>query len=354
MSATGLRPNAGRRYHPSMERSATDDALLQAARVIARGGELDRKLDALAAQIRSAAGADAALIYVLDPLAGTLVPAAVAGIEAPEPGQAGVIKLDDRETLLARAVHERRTVTGAPGSSPGQAYATATALPLVYVDDAGAEGGEGAVLVGYGTEPAPGAADAESLAALADLCAVAIRQARLENTLRERAEWFGRVASSDALTGLPNRVTFERMLELELARATRQQSELSLVLFDVDGMAAINRDHGAHVGDDVLRATASLLADQVRLIDGVARIGADEFGLVAPGGGGAVAGRRIRDSARQVSLPVGGPLSLSAAAVVFPRDGASTSELLSRAAEVLAQAQQEGPGTVLAAREGEA
>jgi diguanylate cyclase (GGDEF)-like protein len=337
-----------------MERSATDVALVEAARVIARGGELDRKLDALATQIRSAAKADAVLIYVLDPLAGTLVPAAVAGIDPPAAGQAGVIRLDDREALLARAVRERQAVTGAARSSPGQAYATATALPLVYVDEAGAEDGEGAVLVGYAAEAAASAADPESLAALADLCAVAIRQARLENTLRERAEWLGRVASSDALTGLPNRVTFERMLELELARATRQQTELSVVLFDIDGMAAINRDHGAHVGDDVLRATASLLADQVRLIDGVARIGADEFGLVAPGGGGAVAGRRIREAATRVSLPVGGPLSISAAAVVFPHDGANASELLARAEEVLSQAIQQGPGTVLGARETEA
>ena len=41
----------------------------------------------------------------------------------------------------------------------------------------------------------------------------------------ERADWIGRLANTDALTGLANRVTFERMLELEIARARRQETQ---------------------------------------------------------------------------------------------------------------------------------
>jgi two-component system, cell cycle response regulator len=338
-----------------MERPTNDPALVQAAHVIARGGELDRKLDALAEAAQSLSGAGVAVIYVLDPVTATVVPAAAAGVDLETLSDGGSLPIADPEALVARVVRERRRASsGSEGPATGGALAdfrTAVALPLVYADDAGTEEAEGALLVAYDDRPTDEDGTDEALAALADLCAVAIRQARLEHTLRERAEWMSRVASSDALTGLPNRTTFERMLELELARSTRQQTELSVVLFDVDGLAAINDRHGAHVGDDVLRATASLLADQIRLVDGAARIGPDEFGLVAPSGGGAVVARRIRDAASRVSLPSGVELSLSAAVVVFPHDGATTVELMSRAAEVMAEAQAAGPGAVVATRE---
>ena len=86
------------------------------------------------------------------------------------------------------------------------------------------------------------------------------------------------------------------MLELEIARATRQETQLSVLLFDVDGFAEINAQGGARAGDEVLRHVAATLADQVRLVDTVARYGPDEFALIAPGGAGQVAGRRVRDA----------------------------------------------------------
>jgi diguanylate cyclase (GGDEF)-like protein len=337
-----------------MNLPARETALLHAARTIARGGELDRKLDALAVVARSMADASASAVYVLDQLAGTLVPAAAAGTDLGRLTEAGALGVTDPESIVARAVRERRRATGDQSSAaaPGiGTYGATTALPLVYADDSGTEEAEGALLLAHDSAR-EGDRDADgAVAAIADLCAVAIRQARLEHTLVERAEWMSRVASSDALTGLPNRSTFDRMLELELARSTRQQTELSVVLFDIDGLAAINEQHGAHVGDDVLRATASLLAEQVRLVDGVARIGPDDFGLVAPSGGGAVVARRIRDAAARVPLPSGGQLSLTAGVVVFPHDGTTTAELLGRAQKVLDEAKRAGPGSVVATRE---
>jgi diguanylate cyclase (GGDEF)-like protein len=185
------------------------------------------------------------------------------------------------------------------------------------------------------------------LTALADLCAVAIRQARLENALQERADWIGRLANTDALTGLANRVTFERMLELEIARATRQETQLSVLLFDVDEFAAINERAGAQVADDVLRHVAATLADQVRLVDTVARYGSDEFALIAPGGGGEVAGRRVRDALSH--LEAGGePVSLSIGAVVYPQDGATSDELLAGATAALGEAKRRGRGSIVA------
>ena len=151
-----------------------------------------------------------------------------------------------------------------------------------------------------------------TLTALADLCAVAIRQARLENALLERADWIGRLANTDPLTGLANKVTFERMLELEIARATRQETQLSVLLFDVDGFAEINDRAGAAAGDEVLRHVAATLADQVRLVDTVARYGPDEFALIAPGGGGEIAGRACATRSPSARRPASRSASASA------------------------------------------
>ena len=135
------------------------------------------------------------------------------------------------------------------------------------------------------------------------LAALAVDRARLASTAAERSEWFERMAHTDPLTGLANERTVGRILELELARAGRQGSEVSFAMFDVDDFQATNRDSGHEAGDDVLRRVAAVLAESVRLVDTVGRIGGDEFVLVAPGLGrhdGRAAGpRRDRGAARR-------------------------------------------------------
>ena len=111
------------------------------------------------------------------------------------------------------------------------------------------------------------------------------------------------MAHTDPLTGLANERTVGRILELELARAGRQGSEVSLAMFDVDDFQATNRDSGNEAGDDVLRRVAAVLAESVRLVDTVGRIGGDEFVLVAPGSAGMTVARRVLDGI--AALPAG-------------------------------------------------
>ena len=151
--------------------------------------------------------------------------------------------------------------------------------------------------IGFGW-PAPRALDAterETLTALAGLAALAIDRTRLASTAAERSEWFERMAHTDPLTGLANERTVGRVLELELARAGRQGSEVSFAMFDVDDFRATNQEGGHEAGDDVLRRVAAVLAESVRLVDTVGRIGGDEFVLVAPGSAGAMVARRVLD-----------------------------------------------------------
>ena len=336
-----------------MERPEAQFSLLEATRIVARGSELDEKLDALCRHVLSADAA-AAVVYLYDPVAQLLVPAAQAGLNADMLAGRGTISADDPNELISQVARERRPMT-AEGSRAGQAFdgqhiewRGLAALPLIASDESGGEDAEGVLLAAFRGAPPDITNPDSTITVLADLCAVAIRQARLESALLERADWIGRLANTDALTGLANRVTFERMLELEIARATRQDTQVSVVLFDIDGLAQLNEAEGGAGADEVLRHVAATLADQVRLIDTVARYGADEFALIAPGGGGEVAGRRVRDAiARRESA--GQPISLSVGAVVYPLDGATSEELLSAAGRALAEAKRRGKGTIFAA-----
>ena len=335
-----------------MDRTNPSFSLLDAARIVARGPELDSKLDALAEHVLGAAGATAAVIYLLDPVANVLVPAAQSGLSGKMATARAEVAVDDPDELVAKVLRERRQ-TSVSGTEAASAFTGQhiewhglVAVPLVAADEAGGEDAEGVLLAAF-EEAQPEGSD-DMLTALADLSAVAIRQARLQRALLEKADWIGRLANTDSLTGLANKVTFERMLELELARATRQESQLSVLLFDVDGFAEINTAAGSPAGDEVLRHVAATLADQVRLVDTVARYGPDEFALIAPGGGGEVCGRRVRDALLKHEA-AGKPISVSIGAVIYPLDGATSSELLSAAGRALAEAKRRGRGSIFVA-----
>ncbi len=337
-----------------MERTDSNLTLLDATRIVARGSELDTKLDALCAHVLDAGGAVAAAVYLFDPVNGLLVPAAQAGLDANILAEHGQVSADDPDELVARSVRERRALV-ANGSDSARAFTGQhvewrglVALPLVAADEAGGETAEGALLAAFEGAPPDASSPENMLTALADLCAVAIRQARLESALMEKADWIGRLASTDPLTGLANKVTFERMLELEIARATRQETQLSVLLFDIDGFADINDKGGARAGDEVLRHVAATLADQVRLVDTVARFGPDEFALIAPGGAGQIAGRRVRDALTSRES-VTGPISISVGAAIYPIDGASSEELLGAANRALKEAKRRGRGSIFVA-----
>ena len=325
-----------------MDARSNQFTLLEATRIVARGSELDVKLDALCGHVLEAAGASSAIVYLFDPVARVLVPAAHAGDDAERLAREGSTSVDDSTSLIAEVVRERRIEASRNGR--GQ-----IALPLVATDETGSEDAEGVLLATFdGTLP-DFAGPENTLTALADLCAVAIRQARLQNALLEKADWIGRLASTDPLTGLANRLTFERMLELEIARAIRQETQLSVLIFDIDGFAAIGEQAGAQVADDVLRHVAATLADQVRLVDTVARYGGDEFAVIAPGGGGEAAARRVRDALGRIEA-AGQPISVRVAAVVYPHDGATSAELLNAAADALVEAKRRGRGSIVAPR----
>jgi diguanylate cyclase (GGDEF)-like protein len=193
---------------------------------------------------------------------------------------------------------------------------------------------------------APDGDVAQRVAAIADLAAVVVDRARLASLADERIDWAERVANSDQLTGLANASTLSRVLELEIARAARQRSELSVVVFDVDNLTGFNDVNGKAAGDAVLREVAAVVGQSVRLVDTVARWGGDEFMLVAPGATGTTVVRRIVDSVAAIALAGNRRVTVSAGIAHFPDDGTSGDELVRAAQAALETARATGPGAL--------
>ncbi len=84
-------------------------------------------------------------------------------------------------------------------------------------------------------------------------------------------------ARHDPLTRLPNRAALIERLGAAIARARREDHLLAVLFIDLDGFKAINDRFGHDVGDGVLRAVATRLAEHLRPGDAVARFGGDEF-----------------------------------------------------------------------------
>src|SRR5437667_12422488 len=90
-------------------------------------------------------------------------------------------------------------------------------------------------------------------------------------------------AVTDYLTGLPNARSLFLQLDRELARCKRDTSSLTVMVCDMDGFKQINDRFGHLEGNRVLRLFAQALKETCREYDYVARMGGDEFVVVAPG-----------------------------------------------------------------------
>ncbi|CAN5299961.1 hypothetical protein BH11PSE10_BH11PSE10_05680 [soil metagenome] len=105
------------------------------------------------------------------------------------------------------------------------------------------------------------------------------------------------LSSKDALTGLVNRRSFEMTLAREVDRVARSGEAALLLMLDIDHFKAVNDNHGHPAGDLVIQAVARAVAQMVRPMDTVARVGGEEFAVVLPNCGaavGALVAERVR------------------------------------------------------------
>jgi diguanylate cyclase (GGDEF)-like protein/putative nucleotidyltransferase with HDIG domain len=143
-------------------------------------------------------------------------------------------------------------------------------------------------------------------------------------------------AITDYLTGLPNARSLFLQLDRELARCKRDNLPLTLMVCDMNGFKKINDRFGHLEGNRVLRLFAQALKDCCREYDYVARMGGDEFVVIAPGLAAEDAAKKveqIRPLARQAGFEVCAEdiLSLSVGVAVSPEDGNDAEQLLTEA-----------------------
>ena len=101
-------------------------------------------------------------------------------------------------------------------------------------------------------------------------------------SLSARSETLEQAALTDSLTGMQNRRYFDDALSEYLDEFRRISKPVGLMILDLDHFKEVNDTHGHDVGDEVLRAVASCLKDMTRYHDVVARLGGEEFAVVAP------------------------------------------------------------------------
>ena len=156
----------------------------------------------------------------------------------------------------------------------------------------------------------------------------------IENALKyQQAE---NSATTDYLTGLPNARSLFLQLDRELARCKRDSTTLTVMVTDMDGFKQINDRFGHLEGNRVLRLFAQALKDSCREYDYVARMGGDEFVVIAPGLAADAANKKaeqMRSLARHAGNEVCGEeiLSLSVGRALYPEDGKDAEQLLAEA-----------------------
>ena len=159
-------------------------------------------------------------------------------------------------------------------------------------------------------------------------------------------------ASTDPLTGLPNRRYFEEFSSL-LAQRRRAGDAVAVLMIDIDKFKGLNDTYGHPIGDQVLRFVAGAITAAVRDQDVPARIGGEEFAVLLRNPGPAVAlevGERVRQAVRELDLRFIGVPGVSVSVGVAHAASAEEpiDDLIERADRALLRAKRAGRDRVIA------
>ncbi|MDD3990757.1 MAG: GGDEF domain-containing protein, partial [Desulfobacteraceae bacterium] len=156
------------------------------------------------------------------------------------------------------------------------------------------------------------------------------------------------LSSTDTLTRLANRNSFIESATVEMERARRYGSPLSVLILDIDNFKSINDSFGHNEGDRVLRNTAALLRSNLRSMDKPARWGGEEFVMLLPGtdlDGAVAAGSRLCSAIAAASLTPHRTVTASIGASGYV-SGESLDDFVGRADTALYRAKNSGKNRV--------
>ncbi len=171
---------------------------------------------------------------------------------------------------------------------------------------------------------------------------------RAREALERANQLLSRQASTDALTGIPNRLLFDVALRRETGMSRRHAVPLSVIMFDIDRFKLINDGYGHAVGDLVLQEIAALVPKNLRQGDVFARWGGDEFVVLLPftdAAGGRAMAERLRTAIDENTFSTVGKVACSfGVAQLGPADGGEA--VLDRADRALYRAKGGGSDRV--------
>ncbi len=155
----------------------------------------------------------------------------------------------------------------------------------------------------------------------------------------------GNLTTFDRLTGLRNRLSFEKITDLEIQRQQHSGGVFSFVFIDLNNFKELNEARGFLVGDEVLKRVASVIREEVRQSDTASRLGGDEFAILMPNTGTAV----CETLCRQLSGAIEASMKEAAFAVstsigyaTFEQPPVSISEVFHKAEKAMLAAQGSG------------
>ena len=176
-----------------------------------------------------------------------------------------------------------------------------------------------------------------------------LANAALAAQLQQALAAMARQASTDALTGLPNRRSLDDAMAVQLTLAAQEARPFAVLMLDLDHFKAINDTHGHATGDAVLRAFAERLEGELRRSDSCARYGGEEFVVVlgdTPLELALEVAERLRRAVGETPLVPGLTATVSVGATCH-RPGDGMADLLARADAALYDAKRAGRDRVV-------
>jgi len=169
-----------------------------------------------------------------------------------------------------------------------------------------------------------------------------------QKELEQRIQELDRLATTDTLTGIPNRRVLLEQTTAALHRSQRYGEPLAFLMLDIDHFKRINDNHGHDIGDVALRLMAETLQKTVRTTDHIGRLGGEEFGAVliqTTAAEARVVAERLCQALRDVQVPTpAGPLRFTVSiGLSMVEEGVRTEdELIKRADLALYRAKETG------------
>lgn len=233
-----------------------------------------------------------------------------------------------------------------------EGYATFSVGNQVYgctvVDDP--QSREGCLVV---WQPVPLPGDETGVALQEALLDVLVRHLQGECRWYRKLEKTQAMLNRDDLTGLYNARYLDLVLDAELRRAERFQTQFCLLFIDLDGFKPINDNHGHLSGSSVLKQVAEVIRDAVREVDVAIRYGGDEFVVILLGATcskGLLAAERVRKRIEQKDFALDGGafahVTASIGVAAYPDHGQDRETLLKMADETMYHSKRAGKNRV--------